>query len=514
MDEDDRGAPRRVGALDLFGFVLGDRRRNSTHRSSFPHVLHPLQGRPREPVSYAPWRSVPGVVVASPAVPNDAEALYRETTPGSRALHERAAAVMPGGTRRTPAYVDPYPLFTARGEGCLLWDVDGTQRIDMLGNYTAMILGHAHPKVVEAIQRQAARGTGFAAANPVEVQLAALLCERVPSLAGVRFCNSGTEATMFAMRLARAFTGRPKIARIEGGYHGTHDYAEVSTHPALSEAGPPEAPIARPDSKGTPAWVLENTVVLPFNNADAAEAIIRREGTELAAVILEPIIGAGGVIPASVDFLRRLRTLTTELGILLIFDEVISLRVAPGGAQQMYGITPDLTTMGKIIGGGLPVAAFGGRGDVMALLDPRRDGNIAQGGTYNGNPLGMAAGLATMTELTPDVYDDLNRKGARVAELLAEVFASHHVPVQVNSAGSMFALHFTERPVVDYRGVAGANKKRTRDFFLGLVNHGVLMAPRGMGALSTPMAEHDIDQFIDAVDAVLAELRPRSEVGT
>jgi len=267
--------------------------------------------------------------------------------------------------------------------------------------------------------------------------------------------------------------------------------------------------MARPDSKGTPVWVLENTVVLPFNNSDAAAAIIRREGKELAAVILEPIVGAGGVIPASVEFLERLRKLTRELGILLIFDEVISLRVAPGGAQQMYGVTPDLTTMGKIIGGGLPVAAFGGRADVMEQLDPRRDGNIAQGGTYNGNPLGMAAGLATMTELTPDVYEELNRKGERVAELLAEVFASHHVPVQVNSAGSMFALHFTDRPVVDYRGVAGANKKRTRDFFLGLVNHGVLMAPRGMGALSTPMAEHDIQQFIDAVDTVVAELRPR-----
>ncbi len=441
----------------------------------------------------------------------DPEATYRSTTPGSRALHEKARGVMPGGTTRTTTYFDPYPLFIERGEGCRVWDADGAERIDMIGNYTAMILGHAHPKVVEAIARQAARGTGFAAANPIEVQLATLLCERVPSLDAVRFCNSGTEATMFAMRLARAFTGRPKIARMEGGYHGTHDYAEVSTHPALSEAGPPDAPTARPDSIGTPSWVLENTVVLPFNNPDAAEAIMRREGRELAAVILEPIIGAAGVIPASVEFLERLRAVTRELGILLIFDEVISLRVAPGGAQQMYDITPDLTTMGKIIGGGLPVAAFGGRADVMELLDPRHEGSLAQGGTYNGNPLGMAAGVATMTELTPDVYGELNRKGARVAELLAEVFATHDVPVQVNSAGSMFALHFTDRPVVDYRGVAGSNKTRTRDFFLGLLNHGVLMAPRGMGALSTPMAEQDIQQFIDAVDAVVTEQRPRWE---
>jgi glutamate-1-semialdehyde 2,1-aminomutase len=447
-------------------------------------------------------------------VTEDQEAIYRRSTPASRALHEKALVAMPGGTTRTTTYFDPYPLYIDRGEGCHVWDVDGAERLDMLGNYTAMILGHAHPKVVEAIQRQAARGTGFAAANPLEVQLATLLCERVPSLDAVRFCNSGTEATMFAMRLARAYTGRPKIARMEGGYHGTHDYAEVSTHPVVAQAGPADAPLARPDSPGTPEWVLKQTVVLPFNNPDAAEDIIRAHAGELAAVILEPIIGAGGVIAATPEFLRRLRGVTRELGILLIFDEVISLRVAPGGAQQMYGVTPDLTTMGKIIGGGLPVAAFGGRADVMARLDPRREGGMAQGGTYNGNPLGMAAGLATMTELTPDVYDNLNRTGARVAELLAEVFASHRVPVQVNSAGSLFALHFTDRPVVDYRGVAASDKKRTRDFFLGLVNHGVLLAPRAMGALSTPMQELDIDRFIDAVDAVVAERRSRWEAQT
>jgi glutamate-1-semialdehyde 2,1-aminomutase len=374
---------------------------------------------------------------------------------------------MPGGTTRTTTYFDPYPLYIERGDGCRVWDADGTERIDMLGNYTAMILGHAHPKVVEAIAKQAARGTGFAAANPIEVELAALLCERVPSVDAIRFCNSGTEATMFAMRLARAFTGRTKIARMEGGYHGTHDYAEVSTHPDLDQAGPPDAPNAQPDSMGTPEWVLRQTVVLPFNNPNAAEAIIRRESGELAAVILEPIIGAGGVIPATVEFLQRLRDVTRELGIVLIFDEVISFRVAPGGAQQLYGVTPDLTTLGKIIGGGLPVAAFGGRADVMELVDPRREPNMAQGGTYNGNPLGMAAGLATMRELTPDVYVELNRQGARVIEQLSEVFASHGVAVQVNGAGSLFALHFTDAPVVDYRTMAAANKKRTRDLFLG-----------------------------------------------
>jgi glutamate-1-semialdehyde 2,1-aminomutase len=439
----------------------------------------------------------------------DPEEIYRQTTPGSRALHEKAVRVMPGGTTRTTTYFDPYPLFVDRGEGCLVWDVDGTERVDMIGNYTAMILGHAHPKVVEAIRAQAGRGTAFAAANAIEGELAEILCERVPSLDLVRFCNSGTEATMFAMRLARAFTGRPRIARIEGGYHGTHDYAEVSTHPVPAEAGPADRPLARPDSIGTPAWALEQTVVLPFNDPDAAERILRQEGSQVAAVILEPIIGAGGVIAATPEFLERLRRVTSELGMLLIFDEVISLRVAPGGAQQLYGVTPDLTTMGKIIGGGLPVAAFGGRADVMELLDPRRQPNLAQGGTYNGNPLGMAAGVAAMKELTPDVYEDLNRKGARIKDQLSEVFASHGVAAQVNGVASLLAIHFTSTPVTDYRSKATSDDRMTREFFLGLLNHGVLMAPRAMGALSTPMGEDAIQRFVDAADAVVAEQLPR-----
>ena len=439
----------------------------------------------------------------------DPEEVYRRTTPGSQELHRRALAVMPGGTTRTTTYFDPYPLFVDRGEGCRIWDVDGVERLDMIGNYTAMILGHAHPKVVEAIREQAGRGTAFAAANAIEGELASILCERVPSLDLVRFCNSGTEATMFAMRLARAFTGRPKIARIEGGYHGTHDYAEVSGHPDPAEAGPADHPLARADSIGTPAWALEQVVVLPYNQPDAAERILREQSGSVAAVILEPIIGAGGVIAATAEFLRRLREVTTELGMLLIFDEVISLRVAPGGAQQVMGVTPDLTTMGKIIGGGLPVAAFGGRADVMELLDPRRQPNLAQGGTYNGNPLGMAAGVAAMKELTPDVYDDLNRKGERVKDQLSEVFASHGVPAQVNGAGSLLAIHFTDVPVTDYRSKMTADAARTRDFFISLVNHGVLMAPRAMGALSTPMGEEEIERFVDAVDATVAELVPR-----
>src|SRR5437879_11753527 len=339
-----------------------------------------------------------------------AEAAYVASTPRSRELHERALGVLPGGSTRTTTFFRPYPVAMERGEGCRVWDVDGNERLDFIGNYTAMILGHANPAIVRALSDQAVLGTGFAAVNTLEVELAEELRRRVPSIELVRFCSSGTEATMFALRLARVFAGRDKVARVEGGYHGTHDFAEVSHHPPLDRAGPAHEPVPVADSPGTPAAMVAAAVVLPFNDGGACERILRRHATEVAAVIVEPIMG-GGAIPADPGFLATLRRVTEELGILLVFDEVISLRVAPGGAQERYRVTPDLTTMGKVIGGGLPVAAFGGRADVMALLDPRREGFLPQGGTYNGNPLGMAAGLAALRQLTPPVYQDLAAAG-------------------------------------------------------------------------------------------------------
>jgi glutamate-1-semialdehyde 2,1-aminomutase len=420
-----------------------------------------------------------------------AEEIYVRSTPRSRQLHERALRVMPGGTTRTTVYFPPHPVYIERGEGCRVWDVDGTERLDFICNYTALILGHAHPKVVAAVREQSARGTAFAATNPLEVELAEEICRRVPSVERVRFCNSGTEATMFAMRLARVFTGRQKLARMEGGYHGTHDFAEVSTHPSLDEAGTAGQPLPVPDSRGTHPAALEHTLVLPFNDA----------------VIVEPVQGAGGCIPPEPGFLETLRAVTAELGILLIFDEVISLRLAPGGAQERYAVTPDLTTMGKIIGGGLPVAAFGGRADVTACLDPRNgDGSLPQGGTYNGNPLGMAAGLAALRELVPGVYDELDRKGDRARSGLREAFESNDVAAQVTGAGSLFAVHFTDQPVRDYRSAAAANRARAREFFLGMLNNGVLLAPRGMGAVATVAGDAEIDRLIDAAGEVARQL--------
>lgn len=434
----------------------------------------------------------------------DARVEYESRNPRSRELHERARGSLAGGTTRTTTFFEPFPVYLERGEGPAIWDVDGNRRLDFICNYTALILGHAHPAVVAAIREQAGRSTAFAAPNPGEVELAELICEQVPSVERVRFCNSGTEATMFALRLARAFTGRPRAARVEGGYHGTHDLAEVSAHPDPAAAGPADSPVAVADSPGTPAWAVAATAVLPYNQPDAAERILRANAGDVGAVILEPVIGAGGVIAADREYLERLRAVTRELGMLLIFDEVISLRVGVGGVQALSGVTPDLTTMGKIIGGGLPVAAFGGREDVMGMLDPRSASGIAQGGTYNGNPLGMAAGLAAMRDLTPEVYAELNRKGARLADQAREIFAGHGIPIQVNNAGSLFAFHFSREPVRDYRGVAASRRERARDLFLGLLNEGVMLAPRGMGCVSTAHGEAELDAFATALDRVAA----------
>ena len=432
------------------------------------------------------------------SVDTDEETRFKSESSSSAALYKRACAVMPGGTTRTTVYTEPYPIYISHGRGSHVWDVDGVDRLDLICNYSALILGHCNPAVVEAIASQAARGTAFAAAIPEEVELAEELCDRVPSLQEVRFTSSGTEATMFALRLARAFTGRRKIARFEGAYHGTHDFAEVSTHPSLAVAGPADRPEPVGDSAGTHPAVLENVVVLPFNDLFSTSKLLRENAADLSAVIVEPVIGSGGIIPAQKLFLQGLRALTVELGVLLIFDEIISLRVGRGGAQEWYGVRPDLTTMGKIIGGGLPVAAFGGRREIMEHMNPVRTDAVLQGGTYNGNPLGMAAGLAQLHQLTPDVYEDLNRKGDWLSARLVEVFHEYEVPAQVTSFGSLLNVHFAMGPITDYRSFRSANHDVRHEFVLGLLNRGVLVAPRGMMALCTALTEAELQHVVDA----------------
>ncbi len=433
-----------------------------------------------------------------------AERTYLDQNRRSAELYARAERVLPGGNTRTTVFFSPYPFYAVRGEGCRIWDADGNVRVDFLNNYTSLILGHAHPRVVAAVAEAAARGASFAAPTEYEIRLAEELCRRVKSVEQVRFTNSGTEATMLAVRVARAYTGRPKIAKFEGGYHGSHDYAAVSVGPDPDRAGPADEPRPVPDGPGIPDPVLGTVVVLPYNNLEAVSRILERERKEVAAVIVEPLMGAGGAIPATAEFLRGLRELTRRLGILLIFDEVIAFRLAYGGAQEYFGVDADLTTFGKIIGGGLPVGALGGRAEIMGLFDPRRPDRIGHGGTFNANPVTMAAGLTTLAELTPAAYGHLNRLGELARRRLRQAFGRLEVPAQVTGAGSVFAVHFTAEPVTDYRSARrGANPRLLRRLHLGLLNEGVVIAPRGMGCISTPMTEAEVEFLGQAVEKAL-----------
>jgi glutamate-1-semialdehyde 2,1-aminomutase len=412
---------------------------------------------------------------------------YLARTPRSRALYERATSSLPGGSTRTTVYSAPYPPYAAHGAGLALTDVDGNVYRDFLGNYTSLILGHAHPAVVAAVEAQVRRGSAFAAPTETEVALAEELKRRLPSIEQLRFTSSGTEATMFAIRAARAFTGRPLIAKFDRSYHGTHD---------LVMAGTP----------GVPDAIGGLIVELPWGNAEGIEAALRGREAELAAIILEPVQGAGGVRPPEPGFLEFVRAYCDRVGAVLVFDEIISFRIAPGGAQEVYGVRPDLTTLGKIIAGGYPLAAFGGRADVMAIFDARNARAVSHGGTFNGNPVAAAAGLATLGELTPDAYIRLAALGARLGERLAGRIAVDGIDARVVNVGSLFQV---------FRGDAGAafapGAGRPSELFLGLLLEGFWLAPRGMGAIPTVATEQDVDDLADAIARVLGAMDRTAE---
>jgi glutamate-1-semialdehyde 2,1-aminomutase len=416
---------------------------------------------------------------------------YHQSTPQSQSLYERATRALPGGNTRTTLYMQPYPFYFDYGSGCRVYDVDSNQRLDFINNYTSLILGHAHPQVVAAVQRQVARGMSAAAPTELEVALAEAIKARLASIDLLRFTNSGTEATMLALRAARAYTGREKIAKIIGSYHGSHDYAAAD--PSAANAGIPEA-------------VVDSLVMVPFNDSQAAEQIIDRHRHELAALIVEPAMGAGGVIAARPEFLRFLREITERHGIVLIFDEVIAFRLGYHGAQGHYGVAPDLTTLGKIIGGGLPVGAVGGREAIMACFDPRRPGAIGHGGTFNGNPMTTAAGLATLEQLTPETYARLEDLARDLKDKLVALFTELSVVAQVNQVGSIFNIHFSDTPVTDYAIYSRSDRERAARLHIAALNHGVALANRGMGCLSTPMTGAEIDVFVGAIRLAMQDL--------
>lgn len=413
----------------------------------------------------------------------------------SKGAFAQARQVIPGGVNspvRAYKSVGLTPVFVERAAGSRIYDIDGNSFIDYICSWGPLILGHAHPEVVEAIRLAAEKGTSFGAPTWLEVQMAELVCERMPSVDIVRMVNSGTEATMSALRLARGYTGRDKILKFEGSYHGHADSL-------LIKAGSGVATLGLPDSPGVPQSVAANTLTVPYNDLESARLAFRQFGSEIAAVIVEPIAGNMGVVLPAEGFLQGLRELTSAHGALLIFDEVMTgFRVGYHSAQGLLGVTPDLTCMGKVIGGGLPVGAYGGRREIVEHMAPT--GPIYQAGTLSGNPLAMTAGYTTLKLLTPAVYDELERKAARLAEGFAANAARLGVPMCINRVGSMVCPFFTAGPVYNYETARASDLELFKRYFAAMLDLGVNLAPSQFEGMfvSAAHSDEDIERTIEA----------------
>ena len=414
----------------------------------------------------------------------DLESAYKAATPRSQALHARAAGVMPGGDTRTGTFHLPWPVMMARGQGSRLWDEDGREYIDFLGNFTSLIHGHAHPAVTAAIVTQAGLGTAHGSPTALMTELGERIQARFPSVERIRFCNSGTESALFAIRAARAFTGRSLIVKMEGGYHGSYDHVVVGQGPASQPGLSPGA--------------VAEVVTIPFNDPEAAAAVFAKRGPEIAAVIMEPMMMSGGCLPAEPGFIRGLAGLAREAGALFICDEVATFRLGYGGAQEVYGLEPDLTTFGKVIGGGLPVGAFGGRADVMAVYDPTRKGTVVHSGTYNGNAITMAAGIVTLDLLTRESIERLNATGESLRQSVSDACRASGLPLTLTGMGSLTGIHPVAGPVTNAAQAAAGDRRILRAIHLSLLSRGIFSAARQFYVLSTAMGAEDLAAFVTA----------------
>ena len=440
---------------------------------------------------------------------------YQERTPESAKLYDKAQKYLPGGDTRTATFFDPYPVFMASGEGCRFTDVDGNVYIDFLNNYTSLIHGHAHPAIVRAVMEQVPKGASYAAPLESQTLLAEMICDQMKSVEQIRFCNSGTEATMNAIRAARILTGKSKIVKMEGGYHGTHDLGELSFSPPLDQAGPVEKPRTVPQSKGTPKSICDEVIVVPFNNKGVTEKVIRENQHEIAGVIVEPMLGAAGCIVQEEGYLEFLRNLTRKLNLVLIFDEVVTFRFGPGGAQGIYPVDPDITAFGKIIGGGFPVGAFGGPREIMKIYSPRERGSVAQSGTFNGNPITMEAGIACLKALTPEVYQRINSLGDVLRKGIGSAFGNNGMKGSATGMCSLAWPHFNSEKVSDYRSASKGNFQAMAIVHMALLEKGINVARRGGEcSISTPMTENDVHAFVTAFEESLSEVRPFVEQTT
>lgn len=423
---------------------------------------------------------------------------YLSRTKKSEALYRRAKKVLPSGVSYILRFIDPHPFYTAYARGSKVFDVDGNEYVDFWMGHHALILGHSPPVVVKEVRRQLAKGTHFGTSHELEVALAEQVVKMMPNMDMLRFTNSGTEANMYATRLVRTCTGRDKIAKFEGGWHGGYD--------ALQKAV--KAPFDMAESGGLTEGTLKDTIVLPFNNIEGMRKAVK--GENLAAVFIEPVLGAAGCIPAEKEFLKELRKLCTDMGALLVFDEVITgFRLAPGGAQQFYGVKPDVTTLGKILGGGFPVGAVAGPREIMERMDSlrfERPKFAFHGGTFCANPMTMVAGLATLRMLEDGrLINHLNKRGDKLRRELSDVFERGHVPMQVTGVGSLWHTHFTAEPVRDARAAAKADKEKLAGYHRFLLEKGLFFLPTKTGSLATAHSKNDLDRLVTETEGFLKQ---------